>query len=70
MAIKYLLENLKKKTIPIVRDHYQRAAFENVRMLENEVFAIETFGSTGDGFVRYAKERFKIIFRQFYFEML
>ena len=24
-------------------------------MLENEVFAIETFGSTGEGFVRYAK---------------
>jgi len=44
-----------KKTVPIVRDHFQREAFENIRMLENEVFAIETFGSTGDGLVRYAK---------------
>ena len=34
-------------------------------MLENEVFAIETFGSTGNGFVRYAKERLVNCYRKY-----
>ena len=58
IIFKYFARKSSKKTVPIVRDHFQKEAFENVRMLENEVFAIETFGSTGDGFVRYAKDRF------------
>ena len=34
------------KTVPIIKSN------DNTRMEENEVFAIETFGSTGKGLVR------------------